>query len=106
MTRQLCRRLNCYSMTLANYRSMFTLLVPHVREKIVVFRLLFFLVIIPNINDSNQYDFDAGPAYEMMKKCDLHEKFDGSFNYFPTVHDAVHQAMEHLAPISMISEAP
>lgn len=42
----------------------------------------------------------------MMKKCGLHEKSDGSFNFFPTVHDAVHQAMERLVPISVIADAP
>lgn len=45
-----------------------------------------------------------GPAYEMMKRCGLNEKPDGSFNFFPTIHDAVHQAMDNLAPISVITE--
>lgn len=40
----------------------------------------------------------------MMKKCDLNEKLDGSFNFFPTIHDAVHQAMDSIAPISVITE--
>lgn len=46
----------------------------------------------------------AGPAYEMMKKCDLKEKPDGLFNYFPTIHDAVHNAMHTMAPISVIAD--
>lgn len=41
----------------------------------------------------------------MMKRCDLNEKPDGSFNFFPTIHDAVHTAMDNLAPISVITEA-
>lgn len=47
-----------------------------------------------------------GPAYEMMKKCDLKEKSDGLFNFFPTIHDAVHHAMETMAPISVIADMP
>lgn len=46
----------------------------------------------------------AGPAYEMMKKCGLNEKCDGSFNFFPTIHDAVHQSKDTMAPISVITE--
>ncbi|XP_055316397.1 solute carrier family 26 member 6-like isoform X2 [Sitodiplosis mosellana] len=44
------------------------------------------------------------PAYDMMKRCGLNEKPDSSFNFFPTIHDAVHQAMDNLAPISVITE--
>lgn len=39
-----------------------------------------------------------------MKRCDLRESADGAIKFFPTVHDAVHQAMETVAPISVISE--
>lgn len=45
-----------------------------------------------------------GPAYDMMKKCGLNEKPDSSFNFFPTIHDAVHQALDNLVPISVITE--
>lgn len=37
-----------------------------------------------------------------MKRCDLRES--AAFKFFPTVHDAVHQARETVAPISVISE--
>lgn len=47
---------------------------------------------------------DTGPTYEMMKKCDLNEKLDGFFNFFPTIHDAVHRAMDNLAPIRVITD--
>lgn len=40
----------------------------------------------------------------MMKKCDLNAKLDGSFNFFPTIHDAVHRAMDNLIPIRIISD--
>lgn len=51
------------------------------------------------------WTFDrTGPAYEMMKRCNLNEKADGSFNFFPTIHDAVHQAMDNLMPISVITD--
>lgn len=39
-----------------------------------------------------------------MKRCDLNEKPDGLFNFFPTIHDAVHKAMDNLVPIRIISE--
>lgn len=39
----------------------------------------------------------------MMIKCGLNEKPNGSFNFFPTIHDAVHEAMNSLAPISVIT---
>lgn len=42
----------------------------------------------------------------MMKKCDLKENSDGLFNFFPTIHDAVHHAMETMAPISVIADMP
>ena len=48
----------------------------------------------------------AGPVYEMMKRCDLNEKPDGSFNFFPTIHDAVHHAKEKKASISVITDIP
>lgn len=41
----------------------------------------------------------------MMKRCDLKEKDDGSFNLFPTIHDAVHRAMETMPPICIITDA-
>lgn len=47
---------------------------------------------------------NLGPVYEMMKRCDLNEKADGSFNLFPTIHDAVHRAMDNLVPIRIITE--
>lgn len=39
-----------------------------------------------------------------MKKCDLRERDDGTFKFYPTVHDAVHHALEVVSPISVISE--
>lgn len=42
------------------------------------------------------------PTYEMMKKCGVKELDNGSFKYYPTVHDAVHHAVEELSPISVI----
>lgn len=42
----------------------------------------------------------------MMKKCDLNEKPDDLFNFFPTIHDAVHNAKEKLVPISVITDIP
>lgn len=42
----------------------------------------------------------------MMKKCNLEPSY--GFNYFPTVHDAVHQAMADAgatSPISVITES-
>lgn len=47
-----------------------------------------------------------GPAYELMRKCDLKETPDGRLKFYPTVHDAVHQAIEVTTPISVISEMP
>lgn len=41
-----------------------------------------------------------------MRKCELKETPDGKFKYFPTVHDAVHHAIEVTTPISVISEIP
>lgn len=41
----------------------------------------------------------------MMQRCGLSAKPDGSFNFFPTIHDAVHQSMDVLAPISIITES-
>lgn len=40
----------------------------------------------------------------MMRRCDLNEKIDGSFNFFPTIHDAVHRAMDNLVEIPIITE--
>lgn len=48
--------------------------------------------------------FFTGPAYEMMKKCDLRETSNQLFKYFPTIHDAVHHAMNNITPISVITE--
>lgn len=48
----------------------------------------------------------AGPVYEMMKRCDLNEKPDGSFNFFPTIHDAVHHAKEKLVLMPVITDIP
>lgn len=45
----------------------------------------------------------AGPAYEMMRKCGLREKQDGSINFFPTINDAVHQAMDHITTLNVIT---
>ncbi|XP_031618524.1 pendrin-like isoform X3 [Contarinia nasturtii] len=62
------------------------------------------------INDFNKISINvyisnaSCPAYDTMKRCGLHEKSDGSFNFFPTIHDAVHQAMENMAPISVITD--
>lgn len=55
-------------------------------------------------NESNGF-YSTGPAYDMMKRCGLHEKNDSSFNFFPTIHDAVHQAMDDMAPISVITDS-
>lgn len=77
---------------------MFTLLEHHVSYRYCAY---------PFIHNLNLFFFSviiSGPAYEMMKKCGLHEESDGSFNFFPTVHDAVHQAMDNLAPISVITD--
>lgn len=38
----------------------------------------------------------------MMKLCELDANPDGSFNYFPTIHDAVHKAMDSMVPTSVI----
>lgn len=38
----------------------------------------------------------------MVKKCGLTESNDGSFKFFPTVHDAVHHANNAITPISII----
>ncbi|XP_037917492.1 solute carrier family 26 member 6-like isoform X1 [Hermetia illucens] len=43
------------------------------------------------------------PVYEVMKKCDLRNSSDGRFKQFPTVHDAVHYAMEVITPISVVN---
>lgn len=48
----------------------------------------------------------AGPVYEMMKRCDLNQKPDGSFNFFPTIHDAVHHAQEKIVSIPSIGDIP
>lgn len=40
----------------------------------------------------------------MMKKCDLREAPERLFKYFPTIHDAVHHAINHITPISVITE--
>lgn len=45
-----------------------------------------------------------GPVYEMMKRCDLNEQPDGSFNFFPAIHDAVHRAKDNMVPIAVITE--
>lgn len=45
----------------------------------------------------------TGPVYEMMGKCGLREKPDGSINFFPTINDAVHQATDHISTISVIT---
>lgn len=50
--------------------------------------------------------FSKGPTYEMMKKCNLEPSY--GFNYYPTVHDAVHTAMGNIgatSPISIITES-
>lgn len=46
---------------------------------------------------------ETGPVYEMVKRCDLNEKTDGSFNFFPTIHDAVHRAMDNMISIHILS---
>lgn len=40
----------------------------------------------------------------MMKRCGLNERTDNSFNFFPTVHDAVHRAKEILNKITIVTE--
>lgn len=40
----------------------------------------------------------------MMRKCDLKDQGNGDFKFYPTVHDAVHNATEITAPISIITE--
>ena len=42
----------------------------------------------------------------MMKKCGLNESNEGTFKYFPTVHDAVHHASNVLTPISVLADIP
>lgn len=44
-----------------------------------------------------------GPAYEMMAKCGLREKPDGSINFFPTINDAVHQALGQFSALNVIT---
>lgn len=77
---------------------MYTLLVHHVSESTINSNLI---LLIATYSRTHTH---TGPAYEMMKKCGLNEKCDGSFNFFPTIHDAVHQAKDNIAPISIITE--
>lgn len=41
----------------------------------------------------------------MMQRCGLMVKPDNSFKFFPTIHDAVHQALDNLSSISVIAES-
>lgn len=55
-------------------------------------------------NSLQYFLYSLGPAYEMMRKCDLKDQGNGEFKFYPTVHDAVHNATEVTAPISIITE--
>lgn len=83
---------------------MYTLLVHHVRESQSIFSIIWFYHTLNIDFLLFIYRVHTGPAYETMKKCGLNEKCDGSFNYFPAIHDAVHQAKDNMAPISIITE--
>lgn len=57
-----------------------------------------------NTNTPQHTHTKTGPSYELMKKCDLRETSDGWIKFYPTVHDAVHHALEVVSPISVITE--
>ncbi|XP_031636337.1 solute carrier family 26 member 10-like [Contarinia nasturtii] len=62
-------------------------------------------LLIDDFNKLSVNVYIAGAScstYEMMKRCGLNERSDGSFNFFPAVHDAVHRAKDNLNKITNI----